>query len=149
MSSLICCGLYYCVIGSRILGGYALKGGMPVCKYISNHVQTLVGNVLMGAKLSECHTGNRAFSRRLLKQFSLEVNSDDFVLDNRMLARIPWYGYAVAEVSCPTEYFPDVSSINFGSSVHYGFGCLTAALSVRLAKLGLMRFGLFPAKVGQ
>lgn len=102
MASMIGNGLYHCVIGSRILGGYALKGGMPLYKYISNRFLTFVENILNGAKLSEYQTGYRAFSRELLEQLSLEVNSDDFVFDNQMLAQIVWCGYTVAEVSCPT-----------------------------------------------
>ena len=121
MASMIGNGLYHCVLGSRILGGYALKGGMPVWKYIANRFLTLAENILMDAKLSEYHTGYRAFSRELLEKLPLEVNSDDFVFDNQMLAQILWYGYTVAEVSCPTKYFPEASSINLFRSIKYGF----------------------------
>ncbi len=105
MASMIGSGLYHCVLGSRILGGYALKGGMPVWKYIANRFLTFVENILIGAKLSEYHTGYRAFSQELLQKLPLKVNSDDFVFDNQMLAQIIWLGYTVAEVSCPTKYF--------------------------------------------
>jgi glycosyltransferase involved in cell wall biosynthesis len=144
MASLIGNGLYDCVLGSRILGGYALKGGMPWWKYVANRFLTLVENLLLGAKLSEYHTGYRAFSRRLLSQLSLERYSDDFVFDNQMLAQILWYGYTVAEVSCPTKYLPDCSSINFSRSVTYGVGCLHTATVFRLAKMQLIRAMLFP-----
>ena len=144
MVSMIGSGLYHCVLGSRILGGYALKGGMPGWKYIANRFLTFVENVLLKAKLSEYHTGYRAFSRTLLEQLPLEVNSDDFVFDNQMLAQIIWYGYTVAEISCPTKYFPEASSINFFRSVKYGFGCLFTALQFRLAKMGIRASKLFP-----
>jgi glycosyltransferase involved in cell wall biosynthesis len=124
MASLIGNGLYHCVLGSRILGGYALKGGMPVWKYIANRFLTLAENVLIGAKLSEYHTGYRAFSRELLLKLPLTNNSDDFVFDNQMLAQIVWFGYTIAEVSCPTSYFAEASSINFKRSMEYGFGCI-------------------------
>jgi hypothetical protein len=133
-----------CVIGSRILGGYALKGGMPIWKYIANRFLTFVGNILLGAKLSEYHTGYRAFSRELVQQLPLELNSDDFVFDNQMLAQIVWYGYTIAEVSCPTNYFPEASSINLRRSIKYGVGCLFTAVSFRLAKMKLIDSKLFP-----
>jgi glycosyltransferase involved in cell wall biosynthesis len=144
MASMIGNGLYQCVLGSRILGGYALKGGMPVWKYIANRFLTLVENILLGAKLSEYHTGYRAFSRKLLKQLPLEVNSDDFIFDNQMVAQIVWFGYTVAEISCPTKYFAEASSINLVRSTKYGFGCLFTALSFRLAKMKLISSKLFP-----
>jgi glycosyltransferase involved in cell wall biosynthesis len=143
MASMVGNELYPCVLGSRILGGYALKGGMPLWKYIANRLLTLAGNMLMGAKLSEYHTGYRAFSRRLLEQLPLEVNSDDFVFDNQMLAQILWYGHTIAEVSCPTRYFAEASSINFSRSIKYGFGCLWTALMFRLAKINLIKSKLF------
>jgi glycosyltransferase involved in cell wall biosynthesis len=136
--------LYPCVLGSRILGGYALKGGMPIWKYIANRILTLVENVLLGAKLSEYHTGYRAFSRALIEQLPLEANSDDFVFDNQMLAQVLWFGHTLAEVSCPTKYLPEASSINFPRSVKYGIGCLLTALTYRLAKMRLINPGLFP-----
>ena len=145
MASLIASGLYSCVLGSRILGGYALKGGMPVWKYIANRFLTLAQNILIGAKLSEYHTGYRAFSRELLLRLPLQNNSDDFVFDNQMLTQIVWFGYTVAEVSCPTSYFAEASSINFSRSVKYGLGCLQTAFSFFLAKFNLITSRLFPA----
>ena len=146
MASLIGNGLYHCVLGSRILGGYAIRGGMPVWKYIANRFLTYVQNILMTAKLSEYHTGYRAFSRELLERLPLEVNSDDFVFDNQMLTQILWLGYTVAEVSCPTKYFSEASSINLSRSIKYGFGCLDTALKFRLAKMNLITSKLFPQK---
>ncbi|MCK7480310.1 MAG: glycosyltransferase family 2 protein [Candidatus Moduliflexus flocculans] len=144
MASLIGNGLYHCVLGSRILGGYALKGGMPPWKYIANRFLTLAENILIGAKLSEYHTGYRAFSRELLLKLPLENNSDDFVFDNQMLAQIVWFGYTIAEVSCPTKYFAEASSINFKRSMKYGVGCLKTACAFRLAKMNLITSVLFP-----
>ena len=144
MAAMIGNDLYHCVLGSRILGGYALKGGMPVWKYIANRFLTLAENILMGAKLSEYHTGYRAFSRELLRTSPLEGNSDDYVFDNQMLAQIIWQGYTIAEVSCPTKYFTEASSINLRRSIQYGIGCLATALTFRLAKMGIIRSGLFP-----
>ncbi len=144
MASLIGNGLYHCVLGSRILGGYALKGGMPVWKYAANRFLTLAANMLLGAKLSEYHTGYRAFSRQLLEKLPLEENSDDFVFDNQMLSQILWNGYTVAEVSCPTKYASDSSSINFRGSVKYGLGCLSTAMIFRLSKMKLIKSRLFP-----
>jgi glycosyltransferase involved in cell wall biosynthesis len=144
MASMIGNNLYHCVLGSRILGGYALRGGMPVWKYIANRFLTLAENILMGAKLSEYHTGYRGFSKELLKQLPMEANSDDFVFDNQILAQILWLGHTIAEVSCPTKYFTEASSLNFGRSVKYGFGCLATALKFRLSKLKLINSKLFP-----
>lgn len=146
MCSMIGNGLYDCVLGSRILGGGALRGGMPWWKYVANRWLTLVSNVLHGVKLSEYHTGYRAFSRRLLEKLALRENSDDFVFDNQMLAQIIWAGSFIAEVSCPTKYFEEASSINFRRSVKYGFGCLGTALQFRLCKLGLIRSPRYPAR---
>ena len=146
MVSMIGNGLHDCVLGSRILGGYALKGGMPVWKYVSNRWLTAVENLLLGAKLSEYHSGYRAFSRRLLERLSLANNSDDFVFDNQMLAQVLWHGYTIGEVSCPTKYFPEASSINLRRSVKYGFGCLSTGSIFRLAKMGLIKSKLFPAR---
>ena len=143
MTSLIGNGLYACVLGSRILGGYALRDGMPIWKYIANRFLTLFENVVMQAKLSEYHTGYRAFSRQLLESINLTENSDDFVFDNQMLAQILWKGFAVAEITCPTKYFPEASSINFVRSVRYGFGCIRTAILFRLAKTGAIRSPLF------
>ncbi len=144
MISLIGNGLYPCVLGSRILGGYALRGGMPFWRYFSNRWLTLVENLLLGAKLSEYHTGYRAFSREILEKLHLGDNSDDFVFDNQMIAQILWHQFTVGEVSCPTKYFAEASSINFGRSVKYGFGCLHTALRFRLARWGLVSCRLFP-----
>ena len=146
MISIIGNQLYSCVLGSRILGGYALKGGMPIWKYIANRFLTLAENILLGAKLSEYHTGFRAFSRELLEQLPLERNSDDFVFDNQMLAQILWFGHTIAEVTCPTKYFTEASSINFQRSVKYGFGCLSTGLTFRLAQMKLINSRLFPPK---
>jgi len=147
MAALIANDLYKCVLGSRVLGGYALKGGMPYWKYLANRFLTIAGNVLIGASLSEYHTGYRAFAREILEQLPLDANSDDFVFDNQMLAQVVWFGHEIAEVTCPTKYFPEASSINFRRSVRYGFGCLGTALSFRLAKLGIRRSPLFPTRV--
>ncbi len=144
MVSMIAGGLYPCVIGSRILGGGAVRQGMPLWKYIANRALTLFENILLGAKLSEYHTGYRAFSRKLIESLPLAENSDDFVFDNQMLAQILFYGNTIAEVSCPTKYFAEASSINLRRSIKYGFGCLSTALAFRLTKLGLMRSSLFP-----
>jgi glycosyltransferase involved in cell wall biosynthesis len=138
-------GLYHCVLGSRILGGYALKGGMPIWKYIANRGLTLSENILMGAKLSEYHTGYRAFSRQLLETLPIEQNSDDFVFDNQMLAQILWFGYTIAEVSCPTKYFAEASSINLPRSIKYGLGCLFTSLKFRLAKMKIFFSKQYPA----
>jgi glycosyltransferase involved in cell wall biosynthesis len=144
MVAIIANDLHPCVLGSRILGGYALEGGMPFWKYIANRFLTLVENALLGAKLSEYHTGYRAFSREILQSLDLSVNSDDFVFDNQMLAQILWHGFTIAEVSCPTKYFAEASSINLRRSIKYGFGCLATGLSYRLAKRGLVKSRLFP-----
>ena len=146
MASLIGNGLHPAVLGSRVLGGYALKGGMPLWRYVANRFLTFVENILLGSKLSEFHTGYRAFSRELLEQLPLEANSDDFVFDNQMLAQILWYGYTIAEVSCPTRYAGESSSINFARSVKYGFGCLKTAMTFRLARMGLISSKLFPRR---
>ena len=144
MASMIGNGLYHCVLGSRILGGYALNGGMPVWKYVANRGLTFVENILLGAKLSEYHTGYRAFSRQLLEQLPIEHNSDDFVFDNQMLAQILCFGYTIAEVSCPTKYFAEASSINLPRSIKYGLGCLLTSLKFRMAKMKLIRSEQYP-----
>jgi glycosyltransferase involved in cell wall biosynthesis len=146
MASMIASGLYPCVLGSRILGGQAMRGGMPLWRYIPNRGLTFVENILLGAKLSEYHTGYRAFSRELLERLPLSENSNDFVFDNQMLAQILWFGYTIAEVSCPTRYFAGASSINFRRSVTYGFGCLATALAWRLARMELLSSKLFPPR---
>jgi len=143
MAHLLETGLYDVVLGSRILGGQALKGGMPLYKYVSNRFLTVVQNILMGAKLSEYHTGYRAFARRVLETVSIEKNSDDFIFDNQILSQIHYYGFRIAEITCPAKYFAEASSINFARSMRYGLGCLWTALQFRLARMGLMRSGLF------
>lgn len=143
MVSLIGNDLYHCVLGSRILGGYALQGGMPHYKYIANRFITLFENLLMGAKLSEYHTGYRAFSKKLLQKLSLEKNSDDFIFDNQMLAQILWNNFKIAEVSCPTKYFIEASSINFSRSLKYGIQCLITSLTYRLCKMKLLKLKRF------
>lgn len=145
MASLIVDSGYACAIGSRILGGQALEGGMPLWKYVANRALTFAENVLFDAKLSEYHTGYRAFSRELLESVSWRENSDDFVFDNQMLAQILWHRYLIAEISCPTRYFADASSINLRRSIRYGLGCMATALSFRLARLGLCTSARFPA----
>jgi len=144
MASLIANGLYHCVLGSRILGGKALKGGMPLWKYVSNRILTLFENILMGAKLSEYHTGYRAFSKEILQKIPFDKNSDDFVFDNQMLAQIIWFGYTIGEISCPARYFEDASSIDLKDSIRYGMGCIKTAIQFKLAKLGLIQSPLFP-----
>lgn len=144
MASMIGNGLYHCVLGSRILGGHAVRSGMPLWKYIANRALTMFENILMGAKLSEYHTGYRAFSRELLERLPLEFNSDDFVFDNQMLAQVLWWDYIIAEVSCPTKYFAEASSINLRRSIIYGFGCLATSLSYRLVKIGALSLKRFP-----
>jgi len=146
MASMIGNQLYHCVIGSRILGGQAWRGGMPWWRYVSNRGLTLVQNLLMGTKLSEFHTGYRAFSRELLETLVLDENSDDFVFDNQMLAQIVWSGYVIAEVSCPTRYFAEASSINFSRSVKYGLGCLGTAMQYFLARRGWLSHARFPTE---
>ena len=143
MASMIGNGLYHCVLGSRILGGYALKSGMPLWKYIANRFLTLVENILIGAKLSEYHTGYRAFSRELLEKLPINNNSDDFLFDNQMLTQIIWMGYTVAEISCPTKYFVEASSIGFFRSIKYGFGCLSTAFVFRMARMKIITSKLF------
>jgi hypothetical protein len=136
-------GEYDVVLGSRILGAGALKGGMPLYKYVANRFLTAVENILLGIKLSEFHTGYRAFSRGALETLPLHENSDDFVFDNQILAQAVAFGFAIGEVSCPTKYFPEASSINFRRSVIYGLGVLGTALRYRLHRWGILRCRLF------
>jgi len=138
MASIIGNGLYPCVLGSRILGGGTIEGGMPVWKYVANRFLTAFSNLLMRAKLSEYHTGYRAFSRQLLESLPLEHNSNDFVFDNQILAQILWQGNTIAEVTCPTKYFAEASSINLRSSIKYGLGCCMTAIRFRFAKMRLI-----------
>jgi glycosyltransferase involved in cell wall biosynthesis len=143
MAAMIAYGEFDAVLASRILGIGALKGGMPLYKYVANRFLTLVENILLGHKLSEYHTGYRAFSREILERLPLEENSDDFVFDNQMLAQIVWYGFRIGELSCPTKYFEEASSINFSRSVTYGLGVLKTALQFRLQRLGLVSSKIF------
>lgn len=139
----IASGLYDVALGSRILGTGALAGGMPLYKFVANRGLTFVENILLGEKLSEYHTGYRAFSRRVLTTLPLEENDDDFVFDNQMLAQVVAFGFKIAEVTCPTRYAPESSSINFTRSVRYGFGVLSTALGFRLQKMGVARRRIF------
>ena len=143
MAHLLASGLYHVALGSRILGKGALKGGMPYYKFISNRFLTLVQNVLMNAKLSEYHTGYRAFSREVLERIRYNNNSEGFVFDNQMLAQIWFAGYEIAEITCPTKYFDDASSINIRNSTIYGLGVLKTSLQFRLQKWGLGKFRIF------
>jgi len=143
MANLIANGLYHVVLGSRILGTGALKGGMPFIKYISNRGLTFLQNVLMNAKLSEYHTGYRAFSREVLEEINYNANSDNFVFDNQILAQIWYAGYEIAEITCPTKYFDDASSINLTNSTVYGFGVVKTSIQYRLQKWGLIKTEIF------
>jgi glycosyltransferase involved in cell wall biosynthesis len=143
LAGLVASGEYDVAIGSRILGGKACQGGMPPYKYLFNRVLTLFQNLLLGAKLSEYHTGFRAFSRKVLETLPLGENSDDFVFDNQMLAQAIYFGFAVGEVSCPTRYFPEASSINFTRSVKYGLGVLATSVKFFLQKRGMGQYHIF------
>ena len=143
LASMIAYGVYDVVLGSRIVGGDALKGGMPLYKYIANRFLTAFQNFLMGAKLSEYHTGYRGFRKEVLASLPLAENSDDFVFDNQMLAQCVYFGYLVGEISCPTKYLAEGSSINVRRSVKYGFGVLATTIKFRLQKMGLARFRIF------
>jgi glycosyltransferase involved in cell wall biosynthesis len=143
MAGLIATGVYDVVIASRILGGKALSGGMPLYKYVANRVLTLVQNFFVGAKLSEYHSGYRAFSRDVLLSLPLLMNSDDFAFDNEMLVQAIYFGYRVGEISCPTRYFPEASSINFRRSVKYGFAVLWTSIRFRLQKWHVAKFRIF------
>lgn len=143
MAWLVGSGEFDAVLGSRILGSSALKGGMPYWKYVANRWLTAIENMLLGMKLSEYHTGYRAFSRKVLETLPLEENSDDFVFDNQMLAQTVRFGFQIGEISCPTKYFPEASSINFKRSVIYGFGVLGTAVSYRLHVMGIKRSKIF------
>jgi len=135
--------VYDVVLGSRIIGGTALRGGMPVYKYIANRLLTAFENMFLGIKLSEYHTGYRAFSREVLTRLPLRENSDDFVFDNQMLAQCVHFGYRIGEVSCPTKYFEEASSINFRRSVQYGLGVLETTLRFALERTGLVHSAIF------
>jgi glycosyltransferase involved in cell wall biosynthesis len=140
MTHLLASGLYHVALGSRILGKGALKGGMPMIKYIANRGLTFIQNILLGAKLSEYHTGYRAFTREVLEAVNYNANSDNFVFDNQMLAQIWYAGYEIAEITCPTKYFDDASSISLKSSSIYGIGVLRTSVQFRLQKWGISKF---------
>ena len=146
MASMIASGEFDVVLASRILGRGALAGGMPLYKYVSNRFLTLVENILLGEKLSEYHTGYRAFSREVLETLPLLENSDDFVFDNQMIAQAVYFGFRIGEISCPTRYFPEASSINFTRSVTYGLGVLSTAVRFRLQKWGLKDYPIFESQ---
>lgn len=143
LATMIAYGVYDLALGSRILGGGALRGGMPLYKYVANRFLTLFQNLMMGAKLSEYHTGFRAFSKELLLSLPLERNSDDFVFDNQVLAQAVLFGARIGEISCPARYFAEASSINFRRSAVYGLGVLKASVQFLLAKWGLYRASIF------
>lgn len=146
MASIIANGVYPVVYASRILGKGALKGGMPIYKYIANRLLTLGQNILMGQKLSEYHTGYRAFSKDIFDVIDIEANSDDFVFDNEMSAQICYAGYEIGEVTCPTKYFEDASSINFKRSTIYGLGVIRVSIAYRLNKWGILSSKIFQRK---
>ena len=143
MAGLIATGVYDVVIASRILGGKARSGGMPLYKYVANRALTLVQNFMLGAKLSEYHSGYRAFSRDVLLSLPLLMNSDDFAFDNEILVQAIYFGHRIGEISCPTHYFPEASSINFRRSVKYGFAVLWTSIRFRLQKWHLGKFRIF------
>ena len=143
MASLLCSGLFDVVLASRILGIGALTGGMPRYKYIANRVLTLIQNILLGHKLSEYHTGYRGFTRLAIESLPLEQNSDDFIFDNQMLSQAIYKGFRIGEISCPTRYLPESSSINFRRSVIYGLGVIKTSITFRLARFGFDRGTIF------
>jgi len=143
MSSMLATGQYDVILASRILGGSALRGGMPLYKYVMNRWLTLVQNILMGAKVSEYHTGYRAFTRKVLETLPLEENSDDFVFDNEMLAQAHYFGFQIGEISCPAKYEPESSSISLKRSIKYGFGVLGTTFRYRWQKWGLASYSIF------
>ena len=147
MCYLIANGLYHVVLGSRILGNGAIKGKMPFYRYFFNRILTFIQNILMNQKLSEYHSGYRAYSREILEQINFNSNSDDFVFDNQILAQVLYRGYPVAEISCPTMYFREASSINFRRSIIYGLGVLLTSIKYFLDKTGVYHFGLFRDKL--
>ena len=143
MCYIIANGLYEVVLGSRILGKGALKGGMPVYKYIANRLLTMIQNLLINQKLSEYHTGYRAFTRNVIETINYNANSDDFIFDNQILAQIFYSGFEIAEITCPTKYFKEASSINFRRSIKYGIGVLMVSIMYFLQRTGLFRFKIF------
>jgi glycosyltransferase involved in cell wall biosynthesis len=146
LASLVAIGQFDLVLGSRILSEGALRGGMPIYKYISNRFLTLFENLMLGKKLSEYHTGYRAFSRELLETLPLEENSDDFVFDNQMLAQAAYFGFSIGEVSCPASYFPEASSINFERSMIYGLGVVKTSIQFRLNRWKLLESAVFSSQ---
>ena len=146
MASMVAYGVYDVVLGSRIIGGTALRGGMPRYKYVFNRMLTAFENIFLRVKLSEYHTGYRAFSRQVLLELPLVENSDDFVFDNQMLAQCVHFGFRIGEVSCPTKYFAEASSINFRRSVTYGLGVLLTTMQFALQRAGLGSFSIFSPK---
>jgi glycosyltransferase involved in cell wall biosynthesis len=146
LASMVAYDVYDVVLGSRIIGGTALRGGMPLYKYVFNRLLTAFENLFLGVKLSEYHTGYRAFSRQVLTELPLVENSDDFVFDNQMLAQCVHFGYRIGEVSCPTKYFEEASSINFRRSVTYGLGVLATTMQFALQKAGFWKFRIFSPK---
>jgi len=149
MTAMIASGIYDVVLGSRILGNTTLRGGMPLHKYIANRFLTLTQNLLLGEKLSEYHTGYRAFHRRVLENLPLEANSNDFIFDNQFLAQAAFFNYRIGEISCPTRYFPEASSINFSRSIKYGLGVLGTSVKYLLEKLGFCHFPIFEKRTDQ
>lgn len=145
LAGLIASGHYDVALGSRIVGGGTLDGGMPLYKYVSNRLLTTLQNLCLGATLSEYHTGFRAFSAEVLRALPLEENSDDFVFDNEMLAQALWFGFRIGELSCPTRYMEEASSIGFARSVRYGFGVLRVTAAFLLTRAGLGKFSIFSA----
>jgi len=143
MASMIAVGEFDAVMGSRILGGDAIRGGMPVYKYLANRILTLIQNFLQRAKLSEYHSGYRAFSKEVLINLPLEENSDDFIFDNQMLAQILYFGYSIGEITCPTKYFDDASSINLSRSIKYGLGVIKVSIQFLFQKLKIKNSIIF------
>ncbi len=146
MAGMIASGHYDLVLASRILGGRAREGRMPLYKYVANRILTLIQNILCRAKLSEYHTGFRAYSRKLLESIPFENNSEDFVFDNQVIAQALYFGFAVGEISCPTRYFPEASSINLWRSIRYGLGVLQTTAALVLQRLGLLRLAMFETR---
>ena len=145
MSYLIANDVYDVVLGSRILGKGALKGGMPLYKYVANRILTFLQNIIINQKLSEYHSGYRAYSSKVLKRINYHANSDDFVFDNQVISQIFMAGFEIAEITCPTKYFPEASSINFNGSLKYGIGCLMTSIKYRFHKIGLLKNSIYQA----
>jgi len=143
MAYMLTSGHYDVVIGSRILGKYALKGGMPLYKYIANRVLTFIQNIMVNNKLSEFHTGFRGYKREVIENLPLAENSNDFIFDNEFLCQVIYFGYKIGEISCPTKYFPEASSINFFNSVKYGIGVILTSIKFLLSRMGIIKFKIF------